>query len=79
MTEADLLADAQADAVDSLVGHNGIIGVGRDDHSLVFFVEDWQRAEPLIRHWSKSCDIKGSHIEYTHLTASPATPAADAG
>jgi hypothetical protein len=75
MTTRDTLAHAQADAIAHLVGHHGIIGVGRDNDALVFFVEDWQRAQPIVRRWCDASDLTDDAIAIRHLAARRATPA----
>ena len=74
----ETVARAQADAVEHLVGHYGIIGVGRDENALVFFVEDWPRAQPAVRRWHDACDLTDDTIDIRHLGARRATPVATA-
>ncbi len=57
MTEPERIDAARAEAMDSLVGQDGILGVGRTEHTLVFFVRDASAADDPIRRWSADRDV----------------------
>lgn len=49
----DPIEHARELATQSLIGHEGIVGVGRTSEALVFFVNDRDAAEPLLRRFSE--------------------------
>lgn len=57
MTGHEPIDAARADALDSLVGRHGIIGVGRSEESIVFFVRNLNTARDPIRRWSADHDV----------------------
>lgn len=60
MTRRDTIDAARKEALRSLVGHDGIVGVGRTASSLVFFVRDAVAAHDRVEEWSAT---KGLPIE----------------
>jgi hypothetical protein len=48
---------ARAEAVESLVGHHSIVGVGQSEDALVFFVSNLSAAQDEICRWSALRDV----------------------
>lgn len=57
MTGHESIDAARDNALDSLVGRHGIIGVGRSEESIVFFVRNLNTARDPIRRWSAVHDV----------------------
>jgi hypothetical protein len=48
---------ARTEALDSLLGRHGIIGVGRTANALVFFVRDAEAVHDEVYRWSAARDV----------------------
>lgn len=57
MTASESIDAARAEALESLVGHHSIIGVGRSEEALVFFVSNHGAAHDEICRWSAVRDV----------------------
>ncbi|MDQ4143303.1 MAG: hypothetical protein M3198_06075 [Actinomycetota bacterium] len=53
----DSIDAARAEVTASLLGHHGIVGVGRTEDMLVFFVADRARASPVLDQWVREHDV----------------------
>lgn len=49
----DAIEAAREHATSTMIGHDGIVGVGRTADSVVLFVDDRRRTDLLLRAWRR--------------------------
>lgn len=57
MSASESIDAARTEALESLVGHHSIVGVGRSEEALVFFVSNLGAARDEIRRWSAKRNV----------------------